>query len=379
MYVYSPLIRTRMSELKALSNLDLDNLDNFIPIIELTKSNRIKTDDKKLNPITDRQFKKVSDIFQSKPFILDISRYDDLIGSDAIDFLYHQDNGMFKYINKLLEYKEINPNFIPMLQLKDIHNSKISGDNIKAQINHIKNNFSSLALRLDAYSLSGEMQDDYICSLINAIVQSCKDKINMTDIFFIIDFKYEEYDNLDINLNKIETLWKKILDVKGLSNIIMLEGVYPKNLKNMIVVEDSVKEKQLNKIPSLYKKYLEIIPNLIYGDYARVHPIYAQGGGSGNPIPAKVELSSIDSLIVSRYYVSKSNKELIYRRAAKSLLDFNDRNGTIPFDANCWSIKEVILASEGNLDKKINQSHWSAVRIHNHMYNTCRFLKEGIC
>ena len=167
---YALLIKTGDSELRALSNSHI--LSSILPIIELTRGRKSKTDKE---GAIEKRLNKIKDIFKDKEIILDLTS-DETLSNSEIDSFFIPNNGYYNWVEFLTTLK--NNNYFQRLIPSIIINGQDANfeDNLRSQASSFVTKFDCMAYRCN-------IEDDGCIDDISAI----NDFMNRCDSFIIID------------------------------------------------------------------------------------------------------------------------------------------------------------------------------------------------
>jgi hypothetical protein len=118
----------------------------------------------------------------------------------------------------------------------------------------------------------------------------------------------------------------------------------------------------------MYEECRKIYPNLIYGDYATIHPLPNERAGGHGWIP-RIDFPTESSIIYyrSRKDQTESNYTQAYKRAARKVVnDLRFVQLHEKLGENNWGIQQILLAARG-YPPGLSPSFWISVRINLHV------------
>ena len=141
-FYYFPILKTTDAELKAYKFIDDSVKEGMLPIFELTKS-RIS----KKNPdgLISNKLDKLYEIVKNRPFILDLTTEPTFSNREIEELIHNGANGYEKWIDFLIKRK----NEIKIIPMVHYHPQK--KDEVKKQINKLRDNFPILAFRIEVF------------------------------------------------------------------------------------------------------------------------------------------------------------------------------------------------------------------------------------
>jgi hypothetical protein len=336
---YVPTLKTSDAELRALRELSDEQKSKFIPLFELTKSRRTKKD--RIGKISKR-LDTIKDIMGDKPFILDLMTSHESMMNTEIENLLDEYDGFEAWFNFVVEHKK-ELNLIPTIHVvpDELHE-------VTKLTNKLAQEFDCLAFRLEA-------EDDDASLYLEAIKNGIPLESHVS-LIVIIDANYlDSRVPLDYIQDKIENRISE-LNATGIpsSAVVISSSSFPSS------VTDVAGDKH-GKIPQIEKtlfaniRHKDFMHNLVYGDYASVHPIKYDVGGYGW-VP-RVDISTSSEYIYHRYRRESGG----YISAADKMIhDPNYEN------INVWGNEQILKASEGD-PNGLSPSFWISVRINIHI------------
>lgn len=341
-FVYFPILKSRVSELKAYEKLSYHDKQNILPIVELTRSRMSKYNQ---GGSIERKMEEIKKIFNNNLFILDLTT-DDTLKNPQIDrMLLSFENGYKEWVDFICKViKEYKLNIIPCIHYNPNHI-----EDVRLQIEQLKENVGNfpLALRLNAKDVDNP-------KYIEQIENFTKDCI------LVLDGGYSK-ESLDFNI--------KAINEYNFKAIICAYSAFPPTLPNskQNIVEKCQLPEQ-NIYFSLYKHY----PFIFYGDYACTHPqrydMLARGWHPRIDIPLLLDNKQDDILYYYKQRISELiNTEKAYEECAKSLFELSEIKNSI--DSSVWGFSVFNNAVNGYIEGK-SPSFWISVRINIYISST---------
>jgi hypothetical protein len=352
---YVPILKTRDAELRGIENLTENVKDAFTPLWELTKSRRTKQN---LDGKIQRRLEKIHQIFGNRMFGLDLTSFIDLQNKE-IHALFRQHNGFDAWVTFLKQQQETFDQIVPVLLMTDtdnkeqylaIHNEEVRkiSDSFDKYIYRVNLDYSDLKLDLGSIFKNQQIQPTALLDM----EYIPKDRDNR--------YTQRAMEKLDILANA------------GIREIILAGCSFPKNPTDS--GNDTTGEHRCTEI-DIYNNCKKKFPNLIYGDYATIHPLPNERAGGQGWVP-RIDFPFLDHDSISiRYYRDRKNQgeqsyALAYVRVAKKVSkdrEFNNLKNKL--GENNWGIRQIGMASEG-YPPALNSAFWISVRIN--LYITLR-------
>lgn len=345
---YIPILKTTASELKGFNQLDNEVKEKTTPLFELTRDRTHKQHypEGRLESALEKALQAQS----SGKMLLDLTSHESLSNSQ-IEKLFLQENGYANWVSFIKNTGQ-SDRIIPVIQIDAdaFYEDKASADsNIKTQASELIKICPQIALRANL-----DIETDELITFIDIIFSSgisAENFIVLIDAEYIRPFTFKNYAT-EIS-NRIQLVQQ---NTKAL-NFAVSASSFPKSVKESNYGEDEYGNFGIEEV-SLHKALLDVIPagaNLIYSDYASVHPVkYDTRGGSWVP---RVDMPLSDQL----YYYRYRRNEGSYKKAATKVCTDDKFKDGVP----SWGVEQIIAAQtkpEGN-----SPSHWIAVRLNIHM------------
>ncbi|PNH93082.1 beta family protein [Vibrio diazotrophicus] len=341
---YYPLLKSTVSELRALKSLDKDDLSNIMPVFELTKSRKSK------NNLGSDVYKKVDEILNivgDSEFVLDLTNEESLSNAQIESFF--DDNNSFynwtDFIKRIVEEKKAN--VIPMLLAYE----DTSKDILMKQASRLFRVCERISVRIPVELVSKPIVDE----LLSVIEEYSEIKV-------FIDLGYVNKSNISEKVARAEELLGAVLHVDDGIDLVLLVSSFPSSVVE-VVPQD---EKMSSKFPvygqKIYQYLTKIDPELQYGDYACIHPY------RGEPRPM-IWIPRIDYPYDNHILFERSRRESGGYETCASAIVTNPLYKK--YYINCWGTKEIDSASNGVVNGK-NPSYWISVRSNIHMTRMAR-------
>jgi len=342
---YSPLIKTTAAELKAYQNLLPSIKKTILPIVELTRS-RISKNNR--TGALNKQIEKMLDLFADTPFIIDLTTHIKLDNQEIEKMLHNTENGFSQwrlFIDRLR--REGLSNVIPVIHFND----DASPEDFILQIKEIEKSFIYAAFRFDVFDELAKK--DYL-SVLMANFKNKKNLFLILDAGFIPVLKWKE------SIDPIKRRINEILELSKECNLISMSSCFPSSvISNGYGGKNGKTEGgfELSEV-LLYEEILKGHENIIYGDYAGIHPVrYDVSGGAWVP---RVDVPSYKEY----FYYRCPRDEGGYVIAAEKVVN-DKRYKRLPLDIS-WGDDEIESAARGVPNGK-SPSHWISVRSNMHM------------
>lgn len=331
---YVPVVRTRAAELKGFAQLSRSTLDALLPLIELTKSRRSKT-----NPsgAMSKCIDAVLAILADRPFIADLASFESLQNQE-IDKLLDPAASFRNWVR--FATSVLPSTCIPVAHLTDPFDPL--GFSLQVEQLVAKNGWIAIRMPVD-YAQAEE---------ISPVLSSVLD--GMEKVILLVDGGFVHKDAALQGYLNCKAAFDRFGSPTGFSAA--LNSSFPASVATGGYGEDSQGEFSLAEVEihDNLKKNLRR-PKLLYGDYASIHPKEFEGTVT-NWVP-RVDVP-LDRKI---YYHRYRRPEGGYSKAAKFARD--DRR-YVPLD--CWGQENIFDAARGMPQGK-SPAHWIGVRVNFHI------------
>ncbi len=377
-YKYHLLIRTANSEFRTWENLTEKEKQFVIPIVEITRGDKIKTtknenkkdinyEDKEIFYFYGKHLDRTKSLINERPCFVDTTPEDTLMCGELLNLRDYK-NGYENWMNFLQDNFNVD-NIYPILQVTD---NELSPDDYKnsliQQITSLSNKYHTIGYRTSILTDSDFLIDLNILSIeIIKHIESGKE-------FFLI-FDHEDIRprtslfHAHATKKVLDTILFKIPQIK----IIILSNSFPKNVNEIgngnsdnITIEEILLFKEIIK----GNKYSN---NIYYGDYGSINSIRNDGKIGGRGWTPRIDIPSIDKIT---YYKEKKEMENgkqkypynhYYYNIANKIVDNHDLFSSIP---ESWAKEQIIKASESpNSVPNSQPNFWISVRMQLYLIN----------
>lgn len=345
---YFLLFRTTDAELRALEKSNFP-LKKILPIIELTKGKKSKTDS--IGKISKR-IDSIKKIFQNETICLDITTLEELSNVE-ITSLYDPLNGYENWCTFLIQLKNQNhfKEIIPTLILNTEDTNLYT--NLLAQVESLSKHFNKIMYRND-------INDDFYLDDINKIYHKIIEQ--KMELFFVIDCGFTPIGAIE---TIVQILKIRIQNVKELiPNIlpIIISTSFPRYVTD--IGNDKHDCFTLNEI-TLFSKINSLFKDCIYGDYGSINPKRNDNITMTRGWIPRIDVPTKDEIF---YYREKNAlKDYAQTYSKVALLAFNDSKFPRHLSSN-WGIQQIILSKNGNAPGS-SPSFWISVRMSIHIEN----------
>lgn len=341
---YFPILKTTVSEIRAIRQLNCTEDSNITPIFELTKSRKSKYDE--IGSVYKR-IDEISEIVNQNKFILDITSEDSL-SNQQIESFFDEHNHFENWRLFIKSLKERDLNVCPVIQAYD---DSLETDLLQ-QMTYFSDNFQGFCIRLKPDYLEMDISDRLIRTA------------QAFNFILILDLEYIDDENLSLVKSKFKKYIERCLENSlSIKNIILCSSSFPPivNHKNQFSGKISTLEKQVYQEFSRDFKDLDFN----YGDYGSVHP-FRNDTTAYNWVP-RIDYPLESDIIFCR----KQRDDGGYKDCANRIVKMTDfKNSRI----NCWGYNEIIDACTVPNGK--SPSYWISVRINIHISRTLEWLSR---
>jgi hypothetical protein len=350
MHKYSVIIKTGEAEIRAIENTEKSILNRIFPLIEITRGRKVRND---TDPYPfDKRLAKLKDSFAGQTVAFDLTS-DDALSSTKIEELYNYTNGYQNWINFLSEIKTENifGEIVPtiLLNTEDAN----FNENLLLQVQNLKRNFASILYRNSI--LDENCYDDF---------ELLKNELQGTKPYIMIDCEYTQQASQNnfaekaiARINHIRSILTDI-DV----NFIITATSFPNNVTDLGDVESDTFS--LSEI-QIHNAVCNIIPDVIYGDYASVNPKRNDTITMARGWIPRIDVALQDSI----YYFKKRRPQGIsayastYTQVAQSVV----RDNRFPQSlGNNWGIQQINTCAKGGAPSSTPR-FWISVRMNIHI------------
>lgn len=342
-YSYVPLVRTREAELAGIEQLKETVLDSCLPIIELTRSRRSKSD-----PQGDIQknLARVSKLLAGRRYILDVTVEDEFSNGQTTALLNPSD-----FFGNWIQFVANLPDqLIPMIHISE----GMSANEVRQEVSLLAENADSLAIRLDYGNAA-------MADVMAAVYEGVGDPnriVTVLDAAFVRTGTHADHDDLIIaGVDAISGIAEP-------AGIVCLSSSFPASVKEKGYGGDSYGSFELAEV-NLTKAVKEQRPNrrIYHGDYSCTHP-HRYTASYGGWVP-RVDVPLEESC----FYYRHRRIDGGYVHAAKDVLSDEQYE-----DVGAWGDEQIARAAEGNPEGR-SPSHWISVRVNIHITKQTNYWK----
>lgn len=344
---YLPVIKTIDAEFRAMEHLDTDALAAMVPLFELSRGRRSKND--KVGDVTKR-LKKLQSFYPHQRFMLDLTS-DINRRNSQIERLQSNDGGYASWMDFTISLKEFFPEIIPVIQISDegLDTAEEYFSLLEKQARGLLDHFDIIVYR---FPLEYDGYKDDLARIVSQVESS--------RIFCVVDAGYIMQEKAQLYAAPIGLVINHLKQM-GILNLALVSTSFPQNPTDhgeVYTLEEKV----------LYDQCSQAYGDLVYGDYATIHPIpNLQAGGNGW-IP-RIELPGPNHMIYHRERRDRDNEPTYapaYIRAAKRMV-VDPRFVQVEKKIGpCWGIEQIKLAAAGK-PPGLSPSFWISVRMNIHM------------
>lgn len=347
---YVPIIKTMDAELRALENLDDESKNGFVPLFELTKSR--KTSKSPIGTI-ERRFLRLQEVFEDRPFILDLTSSEDQM-NEEIESLLDDASGFNNWCS-FVERKvdEVDGNLIPVVHVYD---DSLEAE-VSSQVRRLEGACGTVAFRMNP-------KDIEQLTFVEMILNSLEDRDNL---IVVLDSGFIGQGEGIMNalvvaatLNRIEAMHDSPFYVVASSSFpssVMAKGYHDDKNGGIFDLEELLLYQALGDEFDQDK--------VVYGDHGSIHPIRNPVRG-GTWIP-RVDMP-LDSSILYRRYPREDGG---YVRAAAAITMADEYD---PIE--CWGDGQIIAAAAGAPNGR-SPSFWISVRMNIHLTRRVQLGSAG--
>ena len=340
-YNYFPIIKTTEAELKGYKHLTDSVRKSIFPIFELTKSRRSK---KNPDGKVEKKITKLKDILKNQQFILDLTMEESYSNKEIAEMTQNNTAGYDKWCKFVFDLKKEGLNLLPIIHYNPLHK-----EDVKQQIDKLKTKFNFLAFRIEAFHKTTR---DFIKDFVSLLSKEDHKKI-----ILILDGRVISVEDISERTNGFLSLINDVYKIINPKEMIVSCSGFPKSVIEKGYGGDETGEFDISEV-SVYEKIFNQYSNILYGDYASIHPKrYDLAGGSWIP---RIDFPLNKEIFYYRYRRNGSSHDS-YVKAAKKIKK-HEKYSYI----KSWGNDEILQASEGNVNGR-NPSHWIAVRMNIHM------------
>ncbi len=316
-YHYFPVIKTRAAELGGYATIDNDILKSILPTFELTKTRLSRRNGIPRHPDIENHISKITGLTKNSKFILDITDDEALLDNQLRDLKNPQDG--YKNWVSFLKRDSVVKNVIPSLMI----DTRFISD-VKKEIKILSSQFKTIAVKIPFFTFKKNYNSSSIFNINNrefnegidiliAFIESNMQSGSTLLIFLDLGYIPSD-DNLDTYISQISESMKKITTKKR--NVALLLSSFP---SYVLEVCDNENEDNFQCVENIFLQKFCKDNNLLYADYASIHPVkYPTGGGGWIP---RIDFISSDEKEFL-YFRYKDDGDLSgYKKAAQMVLN----------------------------------------------------------
>lgn len=349
--LYVPVIKTADAEVRALENLSETVTNKITPLLEFTRSRKSsKTTDGDIH----RRVKRLAETFRNRACFFDLTT-DPNLANDQIKDLQSNVAGYKNWTDFLLVYKKEFSKFIPTLQVSDenLDSEDEHYTRLRQQVKVLAANFDKILYRLPLGYEFVEKDMQEICMEIPAGRLIC-----------LVDAEYIPKDKASVySANAISIV--KQLSRFSPDKIVVAGTSFPKKPTQHRI--DDTKGRMVLEEKVFYQNVTKTEKDVIYGDYATIHPFRNDQSGGNGWVP-RIDMPTEDELFYFRDKKDKSEASYAgaYERVAEKVVATGDYRAVGKQLKNCWGLEQIDSAADG-LPPGLSPSFWISVRMNIHI------------
>ncbi|KAB8193907.1 hypothetical protein FKV24_006090 [Lysobacter maris] len=330
--IYSPAIRTRRAELLGLSKVDRPFEYGVLPVFELTRSRRTKS-----NPegSVEKSVEDVSELVGGAPYVADVTSLRSLTNSD-VERLLDPDNCFSNWTSFVTS--KLPENAIPVIHLTD----PFDRDSVSAQIDVFMPRQGRVALRIPS-----EFEDcEALADVVREVIGSGDNLAVYVDVGLVTE---RGRGGAIARVREVASIFSDLspgLLAPLATSFPSTVTPYGDETGSFVLNEVGISDALKDDFPDL---------NCIHGDYACIHPLDMEGMAI-NWVP-RVDVPLDGSLFYHRHRRHTGG----YVRAAEAALA-DSRYVAL----NCWADSNIRAAAAGSPDGKA-PAFWISVRLNFHV------------
>lgn len=347
---YVPVIKTADAEVRALENLSEAVINKITPVFEFTRSRKSS---KIVEGDIHRRVKRLAEIFKDRACFFDLTTDPNLTNSQ-IKELQSNAAGYKNWTDFLIAYKRDFSKIIPTLQISDenLNSEDEHYKRLKDQVKVLEANFDKVLYRLPLGYEFAEKDMQEICSEISADRVVC-----------LIDAEYIPKDKASVYSTNAVLLIKQLSRFSPVKIVVAGTSFPRKPTQHGTDTEGQMPlEEKL-----FYQKVTKTEKDVIYGDYATIHPFRNDQSGGNGWVP-RIDMPTEDKLFYFRDRKDKSEASYAgaYERVARKVKATEDYKNIRKKIKNCWGLDQINSAAEG-LPEGLSPSFWISVRMNIHI------------
>lgn len=354
---YVPLLKTRDSELRGVTNLDADIKDSITPLWEVTRARKAPRDKKDGAVVGDirHQLVRIKKACEGRPFILDLTGHDKYENDQIREF--RNPKGEYrKWRAFLIEIAKDYPEIIPAIQVSDegIDTADEYYSAIEGQVRRLGRMFDHLAYRMPLTF------DEYEGDL-----KAIRDSIDSsTRLTVVIDAGFIPQKKSRIYAASCDEVVSNILSIRPGTDVVVAGTSFPSNPTEYGGETDGTFD--LEEI-IFFSLILEKHNKVIYGDYATVHDTPSNQAGGSGWVP-RIDIPGDQSIKYhrSRKESTEAYSDAYYRTGIAMAKDDAFREVAEILGHGNWGVRQIAMAADGT-PPGLSPSFWISVRINIHI------------
>lgn len=348
---YTPILKTTSAELKGLRALADDAKDSITPIFELTRSRKTKAH---TEGDIHQQLQHVASAYPNRPFVLDLTGHPKHRNSQ-IRKLQTSKNGYEAWVKFLRKKKLEFPDLVPTVQIndEDVDTPEEFYDRLRQQMKKLSNEFEAMAYRLPV-GYENIVED----------MEQIKSECALNRLIAVVDAGFIPKNKADVYVDSAMNAIKSLI-AQGVKVIAVAGSSFPQSPTQC--GEEKEGEFNLEEIPFFKKVQKETKQQLVYGDYATIHPEpNLQAGGRG--WVARIDLPCKTLILYRRSRKKDAEKTYTnsYIRVGRKIAGLSEFSTVSNLTGACWGIKQIQMAADGH-PPALSPSHWISARFNIHI------------
>jgi len=347
--LYVPILKTSDAELRGYENLTDDAKNQILPLFELTKGRRTKSDSVGL---IQKRIDRLVEILGDKPFILDLTAHDDQLNIEIQELF--DDEGNFDKWCTFVENLPF-PNVIPAVHMYEDSEPK----EIEAQVRRLEQHCGKVAFRAD-------LNDTNIrAKLLHYIGMALGGLSSPNNLIVILDLGFVDQTQGMTTAMGVASLLANVDAMFALPYYVVASSSFPSAVGKPPYGNDESGRFNMEEV--LLEQALKTAfkpEKVVYGDFAAIHPIRYQIRG-GTWIP-RVDIPCNAHYVYTRYRRDDGG----YIKAAKAI-----KRSPYFESIGCWGDDEIENAANEKPSGR-SPSFWISVRTNIHMHKQLIRLSE---
>jgi hypothetical protein len=347
-FVYFPALRTREAEMRALRQLTEGDKKHILPLVTLGKW---RNDEEDLSS----SLKALGLAMGDRPVILDITN--ESAHHSEVTRSFKNPNKYFEAWQAFLRQKLFN--VVPVVQFA---------------ASATQRDITQQALRLErAHKCIAFRVRDFFTDLpkVTSAMSALDDTENALVVF---DAGYIRYVNTNtITQGLIQGVIQAVNELRDAipeSYVCLISTSFPRSVTPFCAKEGTSGEIEILE-HRLYLSTSGLESDIFYGDHGSVHSVvYADSGGRYIP---RIDLTKSEAWTFERRPGAGPKG---YSEAAAALVKTHPEIRAEADD--CWGFRQILAASEGNLENLQTPSRWIGVRVNIHLRRQIQWLSEEI-